>query len=360
LGQLKALSKIGKVTVFTLNVTRDAGILPNIEIIETSAKELSMGHSNLELIRSFSTNIHNLWSFRSNKTSISEFLETANRTRPDYMIFSRLEMASYIEAASEKFDGTTILDLDESIETLTLSMQNFPNLTFPKINQLINKRLIQFEVELISQVSQVWLSSKVEFCEFEKRFPLTNWLHVPNVIDTNLYFRPEILNADGRLVFMGNFNYKPNQQGLSFVLNELMPLLPHKKLKLLGSGLESFNNFGNIEFVQNPISMSQHLSQLDVALIPIFVGAGTRLKALEAMAFGLPIVSTKKGVEGLELDPWVQYVPAETAQEFVEAINHLDANSKFADELSFKGIKLVSDRFSVDSLAGHLQGHLVS
>jgi glycosyltransferase involved in cell wall biosynthesis len=134
-----------------------------------------------------------------------------------------------------------------------------------------------------------------------------------------------------------------------------MPLLSHRKLRVLGSGLENFNNFGDIEFIKNPISISHHLSRLDIALIPIFVGAGTRLKALEAMAFGLPIISTKKGVEGLDLDSWVHYVPAETAQEFVEAINHLDANSKFAHELSLRGIKLVNDRFSVDSLAGHLQ-----
>jgi glycosyltransferase involved in cell wall biosynthesis len=78
-----------------------------------------------------------------------------------------------------------------------------------------------------------------------------------------------------------------------------------------------------VDVVANPAAVSDLLSTADIAVMPLRRGGGTRIKALEAMGWGLPIVATSRAVEGLRVQDGVHVRIAETAEAFVAAVVEL-------------------------------------
>jgi len=89
-----------------------------------------------------------------------------------------------------------------------------------------------------------------------------------------------------------------------------------------------------------------HLREGDISAIPLRVGSGTRLKAFEAMAMGLPVVSTTLGVEGLGLEPGHDYAAADTAGAFADAIVGLLNDPASRQRLAESGRALLEARYS--------------
>jgi glycosyltransferase involved in cell wall biosynthesis len=80
-------------------------------------------------------------------------------------------------------------------------------------------------------------------------------------------------------------------------------------------------------------------------VLPLRVGAGSRLKALIAMASGLPIVSTRVGMEGIDAEPDVHFLVAESANDWLTQVRRLFEDSALRERLASEGRKLVEQRY---------------
>jgi glycosyltransferase involved in cell wall biosynthesis len=80
--------------------------------------------------------------------------------------------------------------------------------------------------------------------------------------------------------------------------------------------------------------------------VPIFSGSGTRLKVLEALAYGRPLVASAKAVEGLAMTPEVHYLPAEDEAAFAAQLGRLAGDPALRDELARRGRALVEAQYS--------------
>jgi glycosyltransferase involved in cell wall biosynthesis len=88
--------------------------------------------------------------------------------------------------------------------------------------------------------------------------------------------------------------------------------------------------------------------------VPLRVGSGTRLKILEAMAAGVPVVSSRLGAEGLDVVDGENILLADAATEVVSAITRLSADCALRARLIESGRKLVTDRYDWSSLGQRL------
>jgi len=91
-----------------------------------------------------------------------------------------------------------------------------------------------------------------------------------------------------------------------------------------------------------------YLAESGAVPIPLFDGVGTRLKALEAFAAGVPVVSTSKGIEGLGVEPGTHFLRAEDADEFVVALTRLWSEPATASTLVEQARSFVAERYSWD------------
>ena len=124
------------------------------------------------------------------------------------------------------------------------------------------------------------------------------------------------------LFFHGTLHYWPNTEAVRFIAERLLPrLLAHRPdIQVLIAGMNPPTYYAHpaITFTGAVDDLPEHIAAADVCICPLFAGGGTRLKLLEYMAAGKPIVSTAKGAEGIQVDQ--EMIIADGAAPFAEAV----------------------------------------
>lgn len=165
-----------------------------------------------------------------------------------------------------------------------------------------------------------------------------------------------------QLLFVGRLDWEPNKKGLDWFLKEVWPKLAARrsvKLTIIGSGdsdwLQHFES-SDLRLLRNVPSLKSYYQECHLTLIPLFMGSGTRVKAIESGNFGRSFLSTRIGVEGLPYTPTRDYLVAETADEWLQALTHLDLQT--AESLGRKIHSVTKFNFEKRSLAIELLENL--
>jgi len=176
---------------------------------------------------------------------------------------------------------------------------------------------------------------------------------VPNGVDC-AHNRPGLAQPQpASLVFNGSLTYSANYDAMRWFLAEVYPRIrtqvPEVTLAITGStesvnlaGLaldDSVHLTGFVQDVRLPVAGAA------VAVAPIRQGGGTRLKILEAMALGTPVVATTKGAEGLEVVAGEHLLLADTPATFAQATLALLGDADLRARLTVAARRLVEERY---------------
>lgn len=183
-------------------------------------------------------------------------------------------------------------------------------------------------------------------------------LVVPNGVDLDR-FTPSALPAAPRLLFTGSWNWPPNVDAARWLCTEILPIvraeIPDAMLALVGrkpdhAMLELVRTTG-VEGHFDVPSVVPFLEAARVAVVPVRVGSGTRLKALEAMAAGRPLVGTTIGLEGLGLTAGRTAAIADDAGGIATHIVRLCRDDQHAGDLTRAARALAEEKFGWVSIA---------
>jgi len=300
---------------------------------------------------------------RFSSRTADELRETIGQFSPDVVIICGLELATYITVVREAGVERIVFDLDES------SLRTYPSIAAIESNRgravfirHVATAAQRAEAEAVAQVDEVWLDSEIECAHFRAAYPNAALPRlVPNTLDVeSIEYVPgdDPRRARQTLIYPASFGYEPNLDAARFLVNDLLPLLPDAHLQFVGSGLPDWMRTLDDPHVSTtgPVrDMAPYLVRAAAMPVPLRAGGGTRLKALEALAAGLPIVSTTFGVEGLGMADTGNYLHAETAAEFADALTRLRNDAALARSLSNAGREHVAQRFSRRALIDALR-----
>jgi len=112
------------------------------------------------------------------------------------------------------------------------------------------------------------------------------------------------LSKGNKIVYLGHMYYQPNEDAVNLIVDKIMPKLgPSYSLSVIGNCpphlIEKYADKA-VEFLNGIDDISHELLKYDVAVAPIFAGSGTRLKLLDYLASGLPVITTRLGIEGMD------------------------------------------------------------
>jgi glycosyltransferase involved in cell wall biosynthesis len=178
---------------------------------------------------------------------------------------------------------------------------------------------------------------------------------VANGVDTERFF-PAPLIREPRIVLPGSLHWRPNVLGAAWFCDEVLPrvqaLVPGTELEIAGREpvpeVRALAGRPGVTLSANVPSMLPHLHRARVCVVPIFVGSGTRVKALDAMAAGRPVVGTTIGLEGLGVEPGVHAEVADEPGAMAAALARVLTDDSHAQALADAGRALVVERFSWD------------
>lgn len=185
---------------------------------------------------------------------------------------------------------------------------------------------------------------------------------IPNGVDLGLYEGDWGPSAPDTLIFPGALTYGANFSAMAFFLRAVFPLIrsqrPGVTLRITGrTDGASLRHLpandgviltGYLEDVRPAVAQSQ------VCVAPLVTGGGTRLKILEAMALGTPVVSTSRGAEGLEVTPGDDILIADEPAEFADAVVRLLGDQALRAKLAAKGRRLVYEQYGWERIGKKL------
>jgi glycosyltransferase involved in cell wall biosynthesis len=129
-----------------------------------------------------------------------------------------------------------------------------------------------------------------------------------------------------RVLFVGTGGFQPNEHGLAWFVDEVAPRLRARvrfRFDVVGSPPNRPRTAPEVVYHGRVPDLDAHYAAADVAIVPVHFGGGSRLKTVEAMAYGVPLVSTRLGAEGLPVRPGEHYLEAQDPESFARAIDTL-------------------------------------
>lgn len=184
---------------------------------------------------------------------------------------------------------------------------------------------------------------------------------VPNGVDTQAY-QPLLLgNTKPSLLFIGNMSYSPCVDAVLFFCQEILPHIrkavpdtemwivgPNPPPEVIDLGKDHVHVTGRVDDVV------PYYNQSTVCVVPLRAGGGTRLKILEAMALGRPVVSTSLGCEGLDVVDGEHLLIADNSAEFAEQTIRLLTDTTLVQRITRNARELVMARYDWDVIAERL------
>ena len=159
----------------------------------------------------------------------------------------------------------------------------------------------------------------------------------PNGVDPveQLVFPRRSADEPLRLLFVGTVSYRPYERGIAWFVREVLPQLRERvpvELDVVGSPPLKPISAAGVRYHGRVPALQPWYERAHAVVVPVFEGSGTRLKMIEAMAYGRPVVSTPLGSEGLPVRSDEHFLEATTAEQFIEALDELAQQTASCDD----------------------------
>jgi glycosyltransferase involved in cell wall biosynthesis len=285
---------------------------------------------------------------------------------PSLVVLGRPFVGPFIDEA-RSVGARVVIDADESLARVARSIAVQPGRPGLRARAALESvTLDRMERREYPRADQVWVTSTVERGHFLRFLADEQVFVIPNVSPrAPAPSSPPIpITA---VAFLGWYGYPPNEAAALDLMRDVMPRVramggprrlvligrdPTARMREMAAADTDTEITGEVEEIARPLQAAGLL------VCPLRFGGGTRIKILEAMALGVPVVSTSMGIEGLDLRGGSEVIVADTPEALAASIAELARDPESAARLAAAGAQAVAERWSPAAAAAALDGAL--
>lgn len=166
------------------------------------------------------------------------------------------------------------------------------------------------------------------------------------------FFHLKNQNDGKTILFVGLLTWYPNRLGIAWFLDKVFPLIktrnPDAQCLIVGDYVKQkkFSNTPAVRFAGHVKDVTPYLQRASVFVIPLFSGSGVRIKMLEAMAAGIPVVSTTIGAEGIPVVDGTHVLIADDAKKFAANVSLFLQNKALRLTVAKNAKRLVNTQYT--------------
>ena len=207
--------------------------------------------------------------------------------------------------------------------------------------------------------------SAIDRDELDSRCPCGRTVVIENGVNTKE--KPLLqLSHSKKILFMGTMNYYPNIDAVFYLIDAIMPIIWGKdhSVQICIAGMNppkeicDLSSDPRIEIIRTPVDMREVAKQCCLTVVPLRLGGGTRIKILDSLAMGLPVITTSLGSEGLVAADGEHIVISDEPHAFAESVLQVISDSLLADHLRANGRRLVEDRYDWEQILRQMENEL--
>jgi len=299
--------------------------------------------------------LHFLYS-KELESKITDILVSEN---VDIIHFEHSRMAHYVSAIPKNSTVKTVL-----------TFHNIAYQQFDTIYKVIHAPIPKFRAWLFSRQMYRWEPHCIETLDRcitvskNDRQLLLNGKNgevidvVPNGVDTKINQPLAREDLQPTLLLIGLMSYAPYADSALYFCEKILPIVKEKvrnlRVFIVGSNppekVKQIHGDGIIVTGFVP-EVAPYYRQSTISIVPLRAGGGTRLKILESMAYGRPVVSTSLGCEGLEVKDMEHLLVADTPKKFAENIIYLLEDHALYEKITADARRLVEKQYDWDMIA---------
>jgi glycosyltransferase involved in cell wall biosynthesis len=213
----------------------------------------------------------------------------------------------------------------------------------------------KIELDLVRESDILWCTSPADEASMIEEMPDKPVAIIPTIHP--LHDRGLKFDERSGLLFVGSFNHRPNSDGVEFFVEQVLPLirreLPEVSFDVVG------NNAPNKiqEYASEVVRIHGYVPDLEpllysrrVFVAPLRFGAGVKGKIGDALSYGLPVVTTDVGAEGMGFESGKQILIGNTPEEFAKAVITVYRNEQLWQSLSDNGYTHIANYFSPEAV----------
>ncbi len=223
------------------------------------------------------------------------------------------------------------------------------------------KLLDRLETRLMTLCDAHTVVSEREKAKLLERDPQANVTVIPNGVDTSAFAYSETTSPGTTLLFVGSMDYHANIDAVTWFARSVWPAIsrrfpalqfaivgrsPSREIRMLAS--KKIQVTGTVEDVR------PFYANALAVVVPLRVGGGTRLKILEAMAMGVPVISTTLGAEGIAIENGKNILLADSDEQMTDALERIANDCAFRRALTEAARDLVLKRYDWTAIGNQL------
>jgi glycosyltransferase involved in cell wall biosynthesis len=229
--------------------------------------------------------------------------------------------------------------------------------------------MLEYERQVCRSVKSVIAVSGADAKTMQELYGVSRVNAVPTGVDVAFFTPPAEAQPATDLVFVGSMDWMPNVDGVVWFVHEVLPLIrkkiPDCSLDVVGRTpgrevTELAEGDSRIRITGTVPDVRPWLWESKVAIVPLRIGGGTRLKIYEAMAAKTAVVSTTIGAEGLDIAPGENILIADEPEAFAEACVRLIGGEAERRRLAAAAWQHVEAKHSWEAAAGEFERALGS
>jgi polysaccharide biosynthesis protein PslH len=281
----------------------------------------------------------------------------------DVVQLESVQLSTYVPIIRAAPSRPLILADWHNIESELMSRYASTTDSFPR--KLVARRTARLlensEQRLLTECGCHTIASERERQKLLERFPGADVHVIPNGVDTSYYSTAlsrtsnhgdDDISDRRSILFVGSMDYHANINGVEWFTREVWPSISARNPALdfviagrnPGPGIRDLAS-GRVRVTGTVDDVRPLYGSAAAVVVPLHVGSGTRLKILEAMAAGVPVISTALGAEGIDCRHDVDLLIADTAEEMTASIERILSSSELRRRLVESARRLVRRRY---------------
>lgn len=224
---------------------------------------------------------------------------------------------------------------------------------FAKINLW---QLRKFQTLALKRVDVIMSVSKedADFTQTRLPNPATQVWVVPNGVDTESFRLPDTAERKNYIIFCGAMDVLMNIDAVEWFARRIFPkvrkTVPDAEFWIVGrdpvSRVKALNSLPGVRVTGRVEDVRPYYTEAKVAVAPFRYGGGTKIKVLEAMALGVPVVATPVGCQGIEVMSGKHLFKEENEKAFAQRTINLLQDERLRRRMAAEARRLVEERYS--------------